>query len=52
MLKVRKLMESFDYAIAGIIYSVTTQRNMKIHVTVAIAVLLLGLWADLSRLEL
>jgi len=52
MLKVRKLMESFDYALAGIIYSVTTQRNMKIHVTVAIAVLLLGLWADLSRLEL
>lgn len=52
MLKVRKLLDSFNYAIAGIIYSVTTQRSMKIHVAVATLVLLLGLWADLSRIEL
>jgi diacylglycerol kinase (ATP) len=52
MLKVRKLLESINHAIAGIIYSITTQRNMKIHATVAIAALLLGLWADLSRMEL
>jgi diacylglycerol kinase (ATP) len=52
MVKVRKLLESFNYAIAGIVYSITTQRNMKIHVTVAIMTLLLGLWADLSRIEL
>lgn len=52
MLKVRKLLESFNYAIAGILYSVTTQRNMKIHVTVAIVALLLGLWVDLNRTEL
>jgi len=52
MLKVRKLIDSFNYALAGIIYSITTQRNMKIHVTVAMMVLLLGLWVDLSRTEL
>lgn len=52
MLRVRKLLESFNYAIAGILYSITTQRNMKIHITIAIAALLLGLWADLSRMEL
>lgn len=52
MLKVRKLLDSFNFAIAGIMYSITTQRNMKIHATVAIAALLLGLWVDLNRMEL
>lgn len=52
MLKVRKLLDSFNYALAGITYSLTTQRNMKIHTIAAIIVLLLGLWVDLNRVEL
>ena len=39
-MKVKKLVDSFNYAIEGIIYSVRTQRNMRIHMIVAILVLI------------
>ena len=37
---VRKLLESFNHAINGIIYAIRTQRNMKIHTIGAVIVLL------------
>lgn len=52
MRKARNLLDSFGYAIAGIMYCLTTQRNMKIHVIAAMAAILLGLWAELSRVEI
>jgi diacylglycerol kinase (ATP) len=51
-LKGRKLIDSFNYAIAGVIHALRTQRNMKIHFALAIAVMGLSLFADLNRLEL
>ena len=36
------LVNSFNYAFEGIIYVVRTQRNMRIHFLVALAVLPLG----------
>lgn len=51
-MKVRKLIESFNYAFEGIIYALKTQRNMKIHFVVAIIVLFLSLFFDLSRIEI
>ncbi|QEK12356.1 phosphatase PAP2 family protein [Crassaminicella thermophila] len=51
-MKVRKLIDSFNYAIDGIIYTLKTQRNMRIHFTMAVLVLFLSLFFDLSKLEI
>ena len=48
-MKVKKLVDSFNYAIEGIIYSIRTQRNMKIHMIVTILVLTATFFYDLSR---
>lgn len=50
-MKIRKLIDSFNYAIEGIIYSVRTQRNMKIHMITALLVLAACLFYDLTKIE-
>ena len=37
-MKLKKLVDSFNNAIDGIIYTVRTQRNMKIHMVVTLGV--------------
>ncbi len=51
-MKVKKLLDSFNYAIEGIIYSVRTQRNMKIHMIAALLVLVMCFIYDLSKMEI
>lgn len=51
-MKVRRLLDSFNCAIAGVIHALKTQRNMKIHFIMAAAAMLLGLFTGLGRLEL
>ncbi|QNO13553.1 diacylglycerol kinase [Alkalicella caledoniensis] len=51
-MELKKVLHSFRYAVDGIIYSVKTQRNMRIHYFVALVVLLLGFIVRLSSLEL
>lgn len=51
-MKVKKLVDSFNYAIEGIIYSIRTQRNMKIHMLATIIVLTATFFYDLSKVEL
>lgn len=51
-MKVRKLIDSFNYAIQGIIYTLQTQKNMRIHFFIALGVLILSLFFDLSKTEL
>jgi diacylglycerol kinase (ATP) len=46
------LIESFNYAIEGIVHVLRTQRNMRIHFVIAIGVLVAALAFDVSRLEL
>jgi diacylglycerol kinase (ATP) len=46
------IIESFNFAIEGIIHVLRTQRNMRIHFGIAIAVLVAALAVDISRLEL
>ncbi len=46
------IIESFNFAFEGIIHVLRTQRNMRIHFGVAVAVLIAGLAVDVSRLEL
>ena len=46
------IVESFNFAIEGIIHVLRTQRNMRIHFAVAVGVLIAALVFDVSRLEL
>jgi diacylglycerol kinase len=43
------LCDSFTYAWQGLVFVVRTQRNMRIHVIVAIIVMILGLLRDINR---
>ncbi|MFB0972603.1 MAG: diacylglycerol kinase, partial [Neofamilia sp.] len=45
------LIDSFNYAINGLITAVGTERNIKIHYGTAIIVLFSSLFFDLSRVE-
>lgn len=51
-MKVKKLLDSFNYAIDGIIHAVRTQRNMRIHMVAALFVLTACFFYDLSKMEL
>ncbi len=51
-MKVKKLIESFNYAFDGIIYTLKTQRNMKIHFLVSIVILIFSLFFQFSRIEI
>ena len=46
------LTDSFNYAIAGIVHGLKTQRNMQLHVMAMVLVLLASLFLDLTRIEL
>jgi diacylglycerol kinase (ATP) len=46
------LVESFNYAVEGIIHVLRTHRNMRIHFVAAAAVLILALWIGVDRIEL
>lgn len=52
IMKVRKLLDSFNYAIEGIIYAVRTQRNMRIHMIAALVVLTACFFYDLTKMEI
>lgn len=51
-MQVHSLIDSFNYALEGLIHAFKTQRNMKIHFTIAFLVLFGSLFLDISRLEL
>ncbi len=51
-MKAKKIIDSFNYAFEGIIYTIRTQRNMRIHLLIGILVLLLSLFYDLSKFEI
>lgn len=51
-MKLKKMIDSFNYAIEGIIYAVRTQRNMKIHMIATIIVLTACFFYDISKIEL
>lgn len=47
----RSIIDSFNYAVSGIILSIKTERNMLIHYIVAIVVLFSSLFFEFSRIE-
>ena len=50
--KAPSILESFNYAFEGIIHVLRTQRNMRIHLVVAAAVLVLAFAVGVSKFEL
>jgi len=50
-LVIKKLIHSFNNANEGIVYTINTQRNMKIHIFVALAVLFIGMWLHFDNSE-
>lgn len=48
----KTLVQSFNWAIEGLVFALKTQRNLKIHFTVAALVLTAALLFDLSKLEI
>jgi diacylglycerol kinase (ATP) len=46
------IIESFNYAIEGLIHVLRTQRNMRIHFAVAVIVIVLAVVVGVSRIEL
>jgi diacylglycerol kinase (ATP) len=50
--RARTLLESFNFAVEGIIHVFRTQRNMRIHMLAAVIVLVAALATSVTRLEL
>lgn len=52
LMKIKGIINSFKYAIDGLLYCVKTQRNMRIHFIIAVATLVLAVIAHVSLLEI
>lgn len=50
--RTRSLRDSFNYALQGVVYALITQRNMRIHVLLAVLVLILAVLLRVTRVEL
>ncbi len=50
-MKNRSLIESFNHAVAGIITSLKSENNMRIHYLLAIMIIIVSLFFDFSRVE-
>jgi diacylglycerol kinase (ATP) len=46
------LLQSFNHAFQGLVHAVRYQRNMRIHMVVALVVLVVSVFLNVSRLEL
>jgi diacylglycerol kinase (ATP) len=46
------IIESFNYAIEGVVHVLRTQRNMRIHFAIAVGVLVAAIAVGVSRVEL
>ena len=49
--KSKKLINSFKYAIQGILSSFKTERNMKIHIFIMILVIIAGVMLKINKYE-
>src|SRR5215207_5595830 len=52
MIRRPSIIESFNFAIEGVVHVLRTQRNMRIHFAVAVVVLVVAVAVGVSRLEL
>jgi diacylglycerol kinase len=50
-IKSKKIINSFKYAIEGFCSSFKTERNMKIHVSIMILVIIVGILLEINKYE-
>ena len=50
-MKKPKIINSFKYAIQGFFSALKTERNMKIHIALALIVIIMGAWLNISTIE-
>lgn len=50
-MKKRSVIDSFNYAVTGIITALKTEKHMKVHYGIALAVIIASLFFDFSKLE-
>jgi diacylglycerol kinase len=46
-----KLLKSFSYAFKGLAVAIREQRNLKIHLAVAVVVIVFAYWVEVTMLE-
>lgn len=51
MMKAKKIVNSFKYAIQGILQSFKSERNMKIHFLIMILVIIAGIGFKINKIE-
>lgn len=51
-MKNRRLLDSFGFALDGLIYCLKTQRNMRIHAVAALSIIIISLTTNLTRLDI
>lgn len=52
MFKNRTLFQSFKYSFKGLFHAIRENRNMRIHATIAVIVMILGLVLGVGRFEM
>ncbi|MCB9314940.1 MAG: diacylglycerol kinase family protein [Lewinellaceae bacterium] len=50
-MSLQRRIDSFRYALRGVVDLVRSQVNAQIHLAISVGVLLAGFWLDLSRME-
>lgn len=50
-MKMKKVVDSFNYAIDGMLYAVRTQRNIRIELVATLIILTICFFTDLSKIE-
>ena len=50
-MKKKKILNSFKYAIQGIVTSLKTEKNMKIHLAIMVLVIVAGIFFNITKLE-
>ncbi len=50
-MKDKKLINSFKYAFTGIFSALKTERNLKIHISIATLVIIFGIILKISKIE-
>lgn len=51
MMRAKNVLESFKYAYQGIVYALKTQRNMRIHLSAFILIILVSIFFKITTIE-
>jgi undecaprenol kinase len=49
--KAKKVLKSFSYAFQGIIHALNKERNLKIHLSLTVLVVILGFLFSITKIE-